>query len=135
MSEPIRRVPLRRSLLLAAVGLTLVSLIAFAAALYLLVWVPAGRDIANAQLRLASERRGVGPQVLHQERSHRHHAGQRILVARTNQLLSQQRGRVPAGLLWMMFTCLGYVCFIVPGIVLHILCVINASRQPQQQLT
>lgn len=44
-------------------------------------------------------------------------------------------GRVPAGLLWMMFTCLGYVCFIVPGIVLHILCVINASRQPQQQLT
>lgn len=40
-------------------------------------------------------------------------------------------GRVPAGLLWMMFTCLGYVCFIVPGIVLHILCVINAAR-PQQ---
>jgi len=41
-------------------------------------------------------------------------------------------GRVPAGLLWMMFTCLGYVCFIVPGIVLHILCVINAARPPQQ---
>jgi TM2 domain-containing membrane protein YozV len=41
-------------------------------------------------------------------------------------------GRVPAGLLWMMFTCLGYVCFIVPGIVLHILCVINAARQPRQ---
>jgi hypothetical protein len=40
-------------------------------------------------------------------------------------------GRVPAGLLWMMFTCLGYVCFIVPGIVLHILCVINAARQPR----
>ena len=43
-------------------------------------------------------------------------------------------GRVPAGLLWMMFTCLGYVCFIVPGIVLHILCVINAAR-PQQPAT
>ena len=41
-------------------------------------------------------------------------------------------GRVPAGLLWMMFTCLGYVCFIVPGMLLHILCVINATRQPQQ---
>jgi TM2 domain-containing membrane protein YozV len=41
-------------------------------------------------------------------------------------------GRVPAGLLWMMFTCLGYVCFIVPGMVLHILCVINAARQPPQ---
>lgn len=41
-------------------------------------------------------------------------------------------GRVPAGLLWMMFTCLGYVCFIVPGIVLHILCVINAARHPRQ---
>lgn len=43
-------------------------------------------------------------------------------------------GRVPAGLLWMMFTCLGYVCFIVPGMVLHILCVINATR-PQQPAT
>ncbi len=43
-------------------------------------------------------------------------------------------GRVPAGLLWMMFTCLGYVCFIVPGIVLHLLCVINAAR-PQQPAT
>lgn len=43
-------------------------------------------------------------------------------------------GRVPAGLLWMMFTCLGYLCFVVPGIVLHILCVINATR-PQQPVT
>lgn len=40
-------------------------------------------------------------------------------------------GRVPAGLLWMMFTCLGYLCLVVPGIVLHILCVINATRPTQ----
>lgn len=40
-------------------------------------------------------------------------------------------GRVPAGLLWMMFTIMGYFCLIIPGFVLHILCVINASRLPQ----
>ena len=37
-------------------------------------------------------------------------------------------GRVPAPLLWMMFTCLRYVCFIVPGIGLPIRFLIIAAR-------
>ena len=41
-------------------------------------------------------------------------------------------GRVPSGLLWMMFTIMGYLCLIVPGFILHVLCVINASRIPRQ---
>ncbi len=41
-------------------------------------------------------------------------------------------GRVPSGILWMMFTIMGYFCLIVPGFILHILCIINASRQPRQ---
>ena len=41
-------------------------------------------------------------------------------------------GRVPAGILWMMFTIMGYFCLVVPGFILHILCIINASRQPRQ---
>lgn len=36
-------------------------------------------------------------------------------------------GRVTSGLVWMIIVCLGYVAFIVPGIILHILCVIDAS--------
>lgn len=41
-------------------------------------------------------------------------------------------GRVPAGLLWMMFVMIGYFPLVVPGIILHILCIINASKQPRQ---
>jgi hypothetical protein len=41
-------------------------------------------------------------------------------------------GRVPAGLLWMMFTLIGYFPLVVPGIILHILCIINATKQPRQ---
>lgn len=52
-----------------------------------------------------------------------------FFVPGLGQMLS---GRVPAGLLWMMFTCLGY-CLIVPGIVLHVLCILNAVRMRQQQ--
>jgi TM2 domain-containing membrane protein YozV len=40
-------------------------------------------------------------------------------------------GRVPAGILWLMFTTMGYICFIVPGAILHLLCIINATRQPR----
>lgn len=40
-------------------------------------------------------------------------------------------GQIGAGVLWMLFTCLGYVCFVIPGIVLHVLCIINAAKQAQ----
>jgi signal transduction histidine kinase/DNA-binding response OmpR family regulator/HPt (histidine-containing phosphotransfer) domain-containing protein len=53
--EQTRRVPLRRSLVLAAFTLASASLLAFACALYAFVWVPASRDLATAQLRIGSE--------------------------------------------------------------------------------
>jgi predicted Zn finger-like uncharacterized protein len=36
-------------------------------------------------------------------------------------------GRLLAGIAWFFFVLFGYVCFIVPGIVLHILCAISAG--------
>jgi hypothetical protein len=37
-------------------------------------------------------------------------------------------GEVGAGLGWMMATFIGYVAFIVPGIILHICCIVAASN-------
>ncbi len=36
------------------------------------------------------------------------------------------RGRVFAGLMWFVLTGLGYVAFIIPGLILHLLCVCSA---------
>lgn len=38
------------------------------------------------------------------------------------------KGRVGEGLLWLLFTPIGYVLFILPGLILHIICIINASQ-------
>jgi hypothetical protein len=37
-------------------------------------------------------------------------------------------GEVGAGLGWMMATFVGYVAFIIPGIILHICCIVAASN-------
>jgi hypothetical protein len=37
------------------------------------------------------------------------------------------KGRVGAGLMWLIFTILGYLLFVVPGIILHLLCIFNAA--------
>ena len=39
--------------------------------------------------------------------------------------------REKAGLLWMFATLAGYMCLIVPGIVLHILCIASATNVPR----
>jgi hypothetical protein len=39
--------------------------------------------------------------------------------------------REKAGVLWMFATLAGYVCLIVPGIILHILCVASAANVPR----
>jgi TM2 domain-containing membrane protein YozV len=36
------------------------------------------------------------------------------------------KGRLGAGFGWLVGTALGYLCFILPGIVLHILSILNA---------
>ena len=37
------------------------------------------------------------------------------------------KGRVGAGLLWLLFVAIGYAMLVVPGLVLHLVCVINAA--------
>jgi TM2 domain-containing membrane protein YozV len=37
------------------------------------------------------------------------------------------RGDVGAGIGWMFATFIGYVCFIIPGLILHIACIVNAA--------
>ncbi len=39
------------------------------------------------------------------------------------------RGRLFRGLAWMFFVALGYVCFVIPGLVLHLLCIILAGKR------
>lgn len=39
------------------------------------------------------------------------------------------RGRIGLGLLWMLFVVLGYLAFIVPGVLLHLFCIFDAARQ------
>lgn len=37
-------------------------------------------------------------------------------------------GRVISAILWFIFVTIGYVCFVVPGIILHIICIVNATK-------
>lgn len=38
------------------------------------------------------------------------------------------RGEVGAGIAWLIGTIIGYLCFFVPGLVVHILCIIDAGK-------
>ena len=37
------------------------------------------------------------------------------------------KGQIGAGIAWMVFTILGYCAFFLPGLVLHIACIVNAA--------
>jgi len=39
-------------------------------------------------------------------------------------------GRVPQGIGWLLATGLGYLLFLVPGLILHICCIVNAAAVP-----
>jgi TM2 domain-containing membrane protein YozV len=39
-------------------------------------------------------------------------------------------GRVPQGVGWMLATGMGYLFFLIPGLILHICCVVNAAAVP-----
>ncbi len=43
-------------------------------------------------------------------------------------------GRVPQGVGWMLATGLGYLLFLVPGLILHICCIVNAAAGPPRLL-
>ena len=38
------------------------------------------------------------------------------------------KGEVGQGILWMLATFIGYVCLIIPGIVLHLMCIVDATK-------
>lgn len=40
------------------------------------------------------------------------------------------RGKIGRGLLWLVFVPLGYMAFVLPGLVLHLLCILNAAKRP-----
>ena len=37
------------------------------------------------------------------------------------------KGQVVNGFVWFLFTALGYICFVIPGVILHLCCVIGAA--------
>lgn len=37
------------------------------------------------------------------------------------------RGKVGAGMLWLIATVIGYLFLLLPGLVLHVVCIINAA--------
>lgn len=42
------------------------------------------------------------------------------------------KGRVGAGLVWLLFTMFGYLLLIVPGLFLHLICILHAaSTEPR----
>jgi TM2 domain-containing membrane protein YozV len=41
-------------------------------------------------------------------------------------------GRVPQGIGWLLATGLGYLLFLVPGLILHICCIVNAAAVPNR---
>lgn len=43
------------------------------------------------------------------------------------------KGRVGTGLIWLICTVIGYVMLIIPGLILHLICIFNAySTRPSQ---
>lgn len=52
-------------------------------------------------------------------------AGLSFLVPGLGQLFAR---RWLSGILWMIITCFGYVCFIVPGVLLHVICVYKSAK-------
>jgi hypothetical protein len=43
------------------------------------------------------------------------------------------KGQVGIGLLWLIFVVLGYVLFVVPGLILHIICIVTAASDHRAQ--
>src|SRR5262245_49069979 len=37
------------------------------------------------------------------------------------------KGKVGIGLVWLVAVCLGYVLVVIPGLILHLICILNAA--------
>jgi len=38
------------------------------------------------------------------------------------------RGKITPGIMWIVGSVVGYLCFIVPGLIVHVLCIIDAGK-------
>jgi hypothetical protein len=38
------------------------------------------------------------------------------------------RGDIGSGLMWLFFVVFGYLCFFIPGFILHLICIVRAAR-------
>ncbi len=38
------------------------------------------------------------------------------------------KGQVGAGIAWMLGTLVGYICLILPGVVIHLMCIVDATK-------
>ena len=38
------------------------------------------------------------------------------------------KGKVGAGIVWLIFTAIAYCLFVIPGIIVHIICIVNATK-------
>lgn len=45
------------------------------------------------------------------------------------------KGKVGEGILWFLFTVIGYGACIVPGIVVHVFCILNAFKEEKESET
>lgn len=43
------------------------------------------------------------------------------------------KGDVGAGVLWLIFTVIGYLLFIIPGLILHLVCIVNAASNTNKR--
>ena len=41
-------------------------------------------------------------------------------------------GRVGSGIAWLFFTVIGYLMFIVPGVVIHLVCILQAAEAARE---
>lgn len=41
------------------------------------------------------------------------------------------KGQVAAGILWFIFTPIGYLLLIIPGLILHLICIVDAASGPK----
>ncbi|MEM1013800.1 MAG: hypothetical protein AAGI46_16465 [Planctomycetota bacterium] len=75
------------------------------------------------------------PSVVHH---HHHDSGVSGGVAALLSLLipgvgQMVNGKVGAGIVWLIGTFIGYLLFIVPGLILHIICIVDAANSSPQR--
>lgn len=41
------------------------------------------------------------------------------------------RGKILAGIFWLILVSIGYLMFVIPGVVLHFICILCAASKPR----